>query len=620
MTRLNARSLALATALAAALPGCPDSAGHPDSSPDPSLTFYSPQAIAATQHSIIVANTGFHYEGDRTAYEPGFVTVIDRGSRRVVGRIPSTQLNPQAIAVHQHRAYVVNSGRISQDKGGTARVDTDGGIDVIDLSTEGGPQLVTNIVLGRGSEDPRIGAFGSIALDPGGGIAYLGSGTRGDLFKVDLAGARILRGVDHPIVIFPTAAEENGMTVVRPHAAGVAVLNFNGDELCLSTDFVGALDQRSCGSVGVQAQLLEGPIDLAEVPDGRALVLMTIANSLYRVDTSKQPFSVEHAFAKTGLANNRVLVHGNYAYVLNSMSNNLQRVDLATGNTELPFAVLPVGSRPYDMVITTESEGAVAWITLQGFHQLALVSLESGQTIATLPVDTTTDGGDATADGGTGTEPDADAPGDLRPCPEAGLPPVVGIESVVQASYGPGAGDGQDKLPGVIQGGPSGGGASGGNTDDVLSLGVGGEIVVDFGAYDVVDGPGPDLVVFENPFLVSAYVPYAEPARVAVSASEPSPQSFVEFPCDLSLTQGDPVAKVWPYPGCAGVKPVLASPEQCVPASDPQLAGGDAFDLADLGLTQARYLRVRDAGVSQLGNTSKGFDLDAVVLINYKKR
>ena len=56
---------------------------------------------------------------------------------------------------------------------------------------------------------------------------------------------------------------------------------------------------------------------------------------------------------------------------------------------------------------------------------------------------------------------------------------------------------------------------------------------------------------------------------------------------------------------------VLSHPDNCVDARDPELAGGDAFDLEVLGLNEVVYIRIQDAGVSGPG----GFDLDAVVQI-----
>jgi hypothetical protein len=193
---------------------------------------------------------------------------------------------------------------------------------------------------------------------------------------------------------------------------------------------------------------------------------------------------------------------------------------------------------------------------------------------------------------------------------------VVGIGSVVQLELGPGGGAGQQALPGIVQGAPGGPGSTG----EVLSLGVGGQIVVDFGDHEIVDGPGPDFIVFENPFLVGPYQPYAEPAVVGLSTAGLEATSFIELPCNLARRRGDPSKQTWPYPGCAGVRPVLAGKGSCLSPADPLVVGGDAVDLGDWGLQRARYLRLRDAGLSSMGENTKGFDLDAVVLINYTRR
>jgi hypothetical protein len=515
-------------------------------------------------------------------------------------------------------AYIVCGGTV-QMTGGLATPASDGALDILDLGAGVPAAMTASVPLPRRAADPRVGGYGSIALSPDGTTAFLGSATRGDLFVVDLVARRAVRGADAPLTLFPTPEGKNGLTAAAMIGDRLAAIDFNSDQLCLSSDLAHQLAQRTCGSVGVQQEMLEGPIDVTAAPDGRLLVLMSIANALYRVDASTTPFAIEHAFAKTGLSNNRVVVRGEHAYVVNSLSNNLQRVALASGASDLPFAVLPVKSNPFDLVITDEAEGAVAWVTLQGSHQVARISLASGAVLSLLPEAPASDGGArerGVRDSG---------PPDARACPEAGLPPVVGIGAVVQLTIGDSGGSGKDKLPGIIQGGPGGG-----STDDVLSLGKGGQIIVDFGDYDIVDGPGPDFIVFENPFLISPYNPFAEPAIVGVSDTDSEASSFVDFPCDLGATQGDPAKQLWPYPasaaaqstpGCAGVRPVLASAQQCVSASDPAVAGGDAFDLSTLGLKQARYLRLRDAKLSSVGGSgTAGFDLDAVVLIHYRKR
>ena len=181
---------------------------------------------------------------------------------------------------------------------------------------------------------------------------------------------------------------------------------------------------------------------------------------------------------------------------------------------------------------------------------------------------------------------------------------------VIDFGPGPGAGYGQDRLPNVVLGPPQGKGTAAGSAD-VLSLGAGGEIVLGFAPRLATDGPGPDLVVFENAFWAGGdpTQPFAEPAEVAVSADG---ETWHAFPCD---PEGDG-AHAWP--GCAGWRPTLAyDPEELLPL-DPEATGGDPFDLADLGLEEARYVRIRDLSAAEgAASPSAGFDLDAVGLISF---
>ena len=606
--------------MAATLPilcGCNETVGGTDlGSPS---AFHGPQAIAASEDYILVSNTAVSYAGGQVSFGQGFVVFIDRRTRRIVGRVDTTQPNPQAIVVCGKQAFVVNSGIPSVDKEGYATNRTSGGIDILDLSV-GTPSLVShNIPLGLNAKDPRIGGYGFAITSPDCATAFIGSGSRGDVFKVDLARQKVLRGPENPIVLFPTAKGKNGLTIVRPWGkGGLAVLNFNTDELCLSSDFSGDLKQRTCGAVGKAKDMLEGPIDVVQGPAGQALVLMSIANGIYGVDVDSSPFTVNAKFAPAGQDANRMRVHNQHGIIANSSSHNLQRTHLSTGATMRPFSVLPLKSTPYDLTITTEAQGDVAWVTLNGTNQVAVVSLDSGAVQSLLPLPEAKDNGvaDSARDGG----PTEGGPGDAKGCPEGGAP-IIAINSVVLKSYGAGAGFGQSQMPGVVLGAPKGYGETSGSTD-VVSLGTKGELVVDFGPYDMVDGPGPDFIVFENPMLIGGqpYTPLAEPAHIGVSQAGTMAKDFVEFPCDLTKTKGDASSKTWPFPGCAGVRPVFAGPDQCISPADPKTAGGDAFDLSQIGVKQARYLRIRDAGVSTLGTNSKGFDLDAVVLINFKKR
>jgi hypothetical protein len=173
---------------------------------------------------------------------------------------------------------------------------------------------------------------------------------------------------------------------------------------------------------------------------------------------------------------------------------------------------------------------------------------------------------------------------------------------------GPGAGYNQDALPDVVLGPPQGRGSQAGSLD-VLSLGAGGSIVLSFGDRDIVDGPGADFVVFEN-----AFWPGGDPRQVFAELGEVSVsqdgETWLTFACDEA---GDGEGH---FSGCAGVTPTLVyDPETLVPL-DPAQSGGDAFDLAKVGLASARYVRIVDLETLPQAGTTTGFDLDAVGIIN----
>jgi hypothetical protein len=178
---------------------------------------------------------------------------------------------------------------------------------------------------------------------------------------------------------------------------------------------------------------------------------------------------------------------------------------------------------------------------------------------------------------------------------------------MVRFEAGSGAGFGQDRLPNVVLG-PPGGAGTGAASLDVLSLGAGGSIELGFGEAVIVDGPGPDFVVFENPFWIRGDPddPYAELGEVEVSEDA---IEWRKFSCNREAE----VRGRWP--GCAGWTPTLAfDPQQPL---DPEACGGDAFDLAEVGLAEARYVRVTDLdGGGEV--PSIGFDLDAVGLIHHR--
>ena len=189
----------------------------------------------------------------------------------------------------------------------------------------------------------------------------------------------------------------------------------------------------------------------------------------------------------------------------------------------------------------------------------------------------------------------SDAAPDVADAPDASDASGPFVTGVVSFSPGPCAGFGQSEMPGVVEGPPVGGGLTQGSTD-VVSLGVGGSIVLSFSPNAIVDGDGPDFVVFENAFYVGGNPNdvYSEPGDVSVSDDGVTWATF--------STQ-------------AGLHPVTSPPAA---PTDWPACGGDAFDLAELGLAHARYVRITDASgetCTPPANTA-GFDLDAIAILN----
>jgi hypothetical protein len=178
------------------------------------------------------------------------------------------------------------------------------------------------------------------------------------------------------------------------------------------------------------------------------------------------------------------------------------------------------------------------------------------------------------------------------------------VTGVIDHAFGPGQSTGQDEFPTPVLGPPRGAGCCQGSFD-VVSLGNGGFIVVEFGSNAIVDGPGPDFIVFENAFWSGGDEenPFAELGTVSVSDDG---IEWFEFPC---------TAVEAPFGSCAGHQPVFANVEENdIDPLDPSVAGGDPFDLADIGVTRARYVRIDDR--ADLDGFNGSFDLDAVGIVN----
>ena len=190
----------------------------------------------------------------------------------------------------------------------------------------------------------------------------------------------------------------------------------------------------------------------------------------------------------------------------------------------------------------------------------------------------------------------------------------IAIDTVYSFIPGTGQNSGQDSLyfPQNIFGNPDKRATKvtpANDPNQILSLGLGGEIIVGFKNYFIVNGEGSDFIIFENAFVnpLNGKV-FAEPGRVSVSKDE---INYIDFPFDSLTLQG-----------CAGITPTFWNKKY------PLNSGGDKFDLNDIGLDTINYIKIKDISQMLLDNpehpfydvTISGFDLDAVIGINYVKK
>jgi len=136
----------------------------------------------------------------------------------------------------------------------------------------------------------------------------------------------------------------------------------------------------------------------------------------------------------------------------------------------------------------------------------------------------------------------------------------------------------------------------------VLSLGNGGQILLEVVGGYVIDGQGPDFVIFENPFVIAGQTrTFTEYARVAVSDTGVA-GSYREYPCDASSNTS----------GCAGGVPTRYDPSAPLDA-----VGGSTFDLAAIGITRVKFIQITDIGTNvSYAVGTEGFDLDSVALLH----
>jgi len=177
-------------------------------------------------------------------------------------------------------------------------------------------------------------------------------------------------------------------------------------------------------------------------------------------------------------------------------------------------------------------------------------------------------------------------------------------DAIVTFTPGTGAGFGQNYMPDNVLGPPDPDPAvntytPSSNPQEILSLGSGGEIVLQFTDNKIINGEGVDFTIFENTFISWDGSVYMEAGIVSVSQDG---QAWYQFPYDTTDMSG-----------LAGVTPIGDNQNP----TDPAVSGGDQFDLNDVDLNWASHVKITDLGdIYQEGIMNGDFDLDAVVAVN----
>lgn len=136
----------------------------------------------------------------------------------------------------------------------------------------------------------------------------------------------------------------------------------------------------------------------------------------------------------------------------------------------------------------------------------------------------------------------------------------------------------------------------------LLSLGTGGIIILEFTSDYIIDGPGVDFTVFENPVQPEGFPEYSFTETALISVSEDG-VTWTQFPVELLSTNVSDLMKKSNYIGYAGVQPVLFPGGSNISPFDVTQSGGDQFDLHDIGMTRCRFIRIQDTGHSDYNPT-----------------
>jgi DNA-binding beta-propeller fold protein YncE len=241
--------------------------------------FTAPQAVVFAGDYLVVASTNAVWNAAAGVVEfgEGFLTIIDPKTGAFVNKFPTNLPNPQKLAVHGDRLFVVNTGTTAYDMtAGAVQVTGPGGIDflpIADLGTATHPHGTA--ALSFDPARPLVGAPIDVAFV--GERAYITSATSNAVFVFNAGNGMMEHGAEAPLWL--GEPETVGLGSIVAHESTLYVTNFNSDTLWRID---GGDDSVSgCGVAVGQAADLEGASTPRIVGDD-LYVMLSVAGSLER--------------------------------------------------------------------------------------------------------------------------------------------------------------------------------------------------------------------------------------------------------------------------------------------------------------------------------------------------
>jgi DNA-binding beta-propeller fold protein YncE len=355
-----------------------DTAADPDAQPADTVApvqpvFAAPQALLPLpdQGLLLVSNTNGYWDNDlfTMVYGPGYVSVLDRDDLSLRRDIQTSAVNPQTLARTPGGVAVLCSGTTAFDENWTASPATPGALDLWDADLN----LLASVPLPNHSVGTGSGFPTSLVVL--GDRAFIGSGIAPAIWAVDTATQQLVatrRLHNNP---------GNELLSLLDAGGKLGVLAFNSETLSLLDPATLQEIPGPCTypfALDLRPETLTGPQG-AVFRDGRIYIINALTSTLSVFDPAT--CELESQAAVLGGAPNQIFANDTFAFVVNSLDNNLQRLALDDLDSTVPFVTLPPGCNPWNGAL----DGPHLFVTGFVDQRVYRADLDSGDLLGFVP-------------------------------------------------------------------------------------------------------------------------------------------------------------------------------------------------------------------------------------------